>query len=130
MFKHVILCSCNDLPQGSPSGYYHIETSNRFIQVYCDTNLKKCSCNASGGWIRVANLDMTDPTQQCPDGFKLINRTEPDRGARETDDLGVFSPTIHSGMVRDVGVPALAVSSTIHHGSVSNSLSQLLMILK
>ena len=32
---------------------------------------------------------------------------------------------IHSGMVRDVGVPALAVSSTIHHGSVSNSLSQL-----
>ena len=25
----------------------------------------------------VANLDMTDPTQQCPDGFKLINRTEP-----------------------------------------------------
>ena len=35
---------------------------------------------------------------------------------------------IHSGMVRDVGVPALAVSSTIHHGSVSNSLSRLLMI--
>ena len=27
--------------------------------------------------MRVANLDMTDPTQQCPDGFKLINRTEP-----------------------------------------------------
>ena len=27
--------------------------------------------------MRVANLDMTDPTQQCPDGFKLINRTDP-----------------------------------------------------
>ena len=32
---------------------------------------------------------------------------------------------IHSGMVRDVGVTALAVSSTIHRGSVSSSLSRL-----
>ena len=47
LIKHIILCSCNDLPQGSPSGYYQIKTSNRFIQVYCDTDLKKCSCNAS-----------------------------------------------------------------------------------
>ena len=184
----------------------------------------------------IANLDMTDPTQQCPDGFKLINGTEPPLrtcgrpdgvsgcvsttliflflklsiltrvGESLHGDLQVdsntkvlasmtimclalaslvdsldstsilllmhkvkvipvrfvpvseilplyhslwvmtisvtllievpgklmicFSPTIHSGMVRDVGVPALAVSSTIHHGSVSNFLSQLLMILK
>ena len=27
--------------------------------------------------MRVANIDMTDPTQQCPDGFKLRNRTKP-----------------------------------------------------
>ena len=26
--------------------------------------------------MRVVELDMTDPTQQCPDGFKLIRRTE------------------------------------------------------
>ena len=32
---------------------------------------------------------------------------------------------IHSGMVRDAGVPVLAVSSTIHRGSASNSLNQL-----
>ena len=25
--------------------------------------------------MRVANLDMTDPSQQCPDGFRLVNRT-------------------------------------------------------
>ena len=29
------------------------------------------------GWMKIADLDMTDPTQECPDGFKLINRTEP-----------------------------------------------------
>ncbi len=43
----------------------------------------------------------------------------------EADKHLVISSTlmIHSGMVRDVGVPVLAVSSTNHHGSASNSLS-------
>ena len=69
--------SCRDLPQGSPSGYYYIKTSNGYIQVYCDTSLRNCTCNVTTGWLRVVELDMTDPTQQCPDGFKLIRRTEP-----------------------------------------------------
>ena len=74
MFVH----SCKDLPQGSLSGYYHIVTSSSgVIHAYCDTSVRNCSCIASVGWMRVANLDMTDPTQQCPDEFKLINRTEP-----------------------------------------------------
>ena len=78
LIKHIILCSCNGLPQGSPSGYYHISTnSSGVIRVYCDTSARNCSCDASGGWARVANLDMTDPIQKCPDGFRLINRTEP-----------------------------------------------------
>ena len=70
--------SCKDLPQGSSSGYYYIVTnSNGVIRVYCDTSARYCSCDASGGWMRVANLDMTDPTQQCPDGFRLIDTIEP-----------------------------------------------------
>ena len=36
-----------------------------------------CSCNTTGGWMRVANLDMTDPNQNCPDGFRLVSRTTP-----------------------------------------------------
>ncbi len=27
--------------------------------------------------MRVANLDMTDPNQNCPDGFGLVSRTTP-----------------------------------------------------
>ena len=70
--------SCKDLPQGSLSEYYYIVTnSSEIIRVYCDTSTRNCSCDASVGWMRVANLDMTDPTQQCPDGFRLIDRTEP-----------------------------------------------------
>ena len=34
------------------------------------------SCNSTGGWARIANLDMTDPNQNCPNGFRLVNRTE------------------------------------------------------
>ena len=74
--EQLIIPSCKDLPRNRPSGYYHIETSNGIIHAYCDTNTRSCSCNTTGGWTRVANLDMTDPTQQCPNGFEILNRNE------------------------------------------------------
>ena len=238
-----LLFSCSDLPPDAPSGTYNItKKDGTSIQVYCDMNRTSCSCNTTGGWMRVANLDMTDPNQNCPAGFRLVNRTSaplrtcgrpgpvgcvsttfqtygveyshvcgrlveslatrinhqmhlvqteieqqtqhtsmvsvspmgnhhdntsghlleqwknkavimisfvnapnhtilileqaPFLWARTTsvtlETEGIFSLTsilmIYSGMVRDVGVPALAVSLTIHHGSASNSLSRLLMI--
>ena len=69
--------SCSDIPQDSPSGEYWIQNNNTNspVQVYCDMNPRNCSCNTTGGWTRVANLDMTDPSQQCPDGFRRVNRT-------------------------------------------------------
>ena len=51
----------------------------------------------------------------------------------DTGSRSVWSNIFYSDdplwMVRDAGVTALAVSSTIHHGSASSSLSKLLMIL-
>ena len=69
--------SCSDISQNSPSGEYWIQNNNTNspVQVYCDRTSRKCSCNTTGGWTRVANLDMTDPSQQCPDGFRLVTRT-------------------------------------------------------
>ena len=69
--------SCSDISQDSPSGEYWIQNNNTNspVQVYCDMNPRNCSCNTTGGWTRVANLDMTDPSQQCPDGLTLLNRT-------------------------------------------------------
>ena len=69
--------SCSDIAQDSPSGEYWIQTSssNSPVQVYCDMNPRNCSCNTTGGWTRVANLDMTEPSQQCPDGFRPVTRT-------------------------------------------------------
>ena len=54
----------------------NVDVNHKPVQVYCDME-RACCGNISSGWMRVANLDMTDPTQQCPDGFKLITRTEP-----------------------------------------------------
>ena len=67
--------SCSDLLQDSPSGEYWIQTNNTNspVQVYCD--MTRTNCNTTGGWTRVANLDMTDSSQQCPDGFRLVTRT-------------------------------------------------------
>ncbi len=63
--------SCSDIPQDRPSGEYWIATDSTSspVQVYCDMNRTSCSCNTAGGWMRIANLDMTDPNQNCPEGF-------------------------------------------------------------
>ncbi|XP_064406260.1 uncharacterized protein LOC135351229 [Halichondria panicea] len=71
--------SCNAIPQYTPSGEYWIVTNRTScpVRVYCDMNQTSCSCNTTGGWMRVANLDMTDPNQTCPGGFRLMSRTTP-----------------------------------------------------
>ena len=64
--------SCRNIHQGSPSGYYWIQTNSRpVMQQYCD--MSRTCCNSRGGWLRVANLDMTDPHQQCPSGFRSVS---------------------------------------------------------
>ena len=59
--------SCQDVKNSqpnSPSGYYHI---NGEI-VYCEMGEL---CGLKGGWSRLAHLDMTDSTVDCPTGFML-----------------------------------------------------------
>ena len=68
--------SCNTLPHGSVSGRYWIQALNgSAVSVYCD--MARACCDITGGWIRVADLDMTNATQQCPPAFRAI--TSPKR---------------------------------------------------
>ena len=66
-----ILTSCEAIHKkwpNKPSGYYRIADSNGDIQyVYC--NMENL-CNLEGGWMRIANLNMTQTTS-CPTGFRL-----------------------------------------------------------
>ena len=66
--------SCSDIPLDSPAGEYWINSTGSPVQVYCDMDRTSCSCNTTGGWMRVANLDMTDPNQNCPAGFRVVTR--------------------------------------------------------
>ena len=83
-FQHPA-ASCKDLPQGSLSGHYWIQdvgTGYASLQ-YCDT-ARRC-CNSSGGWMRVAYLDMTDPNHHCPPGFVTINSPRRTCGSPQID---------------------------------------------
>ena len=65
------LCSCGALPPSSPSGYYWVRASNYCaVRVYCDS--MPCD-GVTGGWMRVAVLDMTNSSHQCPSGLKERN---------------------------------------------------------
>ena len=66
-----ILTSCEAIHKkwpNKPSGYYRIADSNKTVRtVYC--NMENL-CNLEGGWMRIANLNMTQATS-CPTGFRL-----------------------------------------------------------
>jgi len=40
------------------------------VQVYCDTQ-RVCGCSNTTGWTRVASLNMSDQSQQCPGEWTL-----------------------------------------------------------
>ena len=64
--------SCQEIKNkqpNSPSGVYLLATANDGTKyAYC--NMKEL-CGSGGGWTRLAYLDMTDSTENCPSGFKL-----------------------------------------------------------
>ena len=54
------------------SGYYDVNLSNgSVITVYCDMDGN--NCDGEGGWIRVAQLNMSEPGATCPPGLTLQN---------------------------------------------------------
>ena len=80
--------SCLEISQCNPqlpSQFYWIISSNgTAIQIYCDMDGEcTCSSNSAGGWSRVAYLNMTDPTHQCPPEWREI--TEPVRTCGRTN---------------------------------------------
>ena len=70
---HFIPQSCSEIAwcfPNAPPGFYDIVNSrSEKVTVYC-TPQTQC-CNSAGGWMRVAYLNMTDPIQECPQGFRL-----------------------------------------------------------
>ena len=69
--------SCKEIKErqpNSPSGYYILVALNGdgAYETYCDMGEL---CGSGGGWTRLAYLDMTDATQNCPSGFGLYQQS-------------------------------------------------------
>ena len=64
--------SCASVFESNPdaqAGYYWVENANHVPHiVYCD--MRSCG-SITRGWMKVANLDMTDGTTMCPSGLRL-----------------------------------------------------------
>ena len=71
--------SCSDVIYTCPSGFYWIRNPNgTAVKVYCDVE-RSCGCSGTRGWTRVAYLNMTDPSQQCPSPWTLQTRSSEPR---------------------------------------------------
>ena len=79
-----------------PSSDYWIKSSNgSAVRVYCDMT-RSCS-NITGGWMRVAELDMTDTAIQCPSSLRLRTRPRRTCGARSSSLPNCSSVTFTVG---------------------------------
>ena len=96
LLQEVVRCnylvnSCAKLAEqtpNSPSGsYWILNSTDSPVQVFCEMDkVLPANLTVTKGWMRVANLNMTDPNQQCPDNLEL-SYTNPIRlcGRRRTD---------------------------------------------
>jgi hypothetical protein len=80
--------SCTTLPGFFPFGYYWVRTSNgSAVRVYCD--MTRLCDGVIGGWVRVAELDTTDSSRNCPDGLErsgdFCRRDSSDDGCSEVN---------------------------------------------
>ena len=81
--------SCQEIKSkqpNSPSGVYLLATPSG------DTNYVYCHmgelCGTEGGWTRLAYLDMSDSTENCPTGFKLYESNGVRACGRATSSVG------------------------------------------
>ena len=66
-----LLTSCKEIKMTWPnsvSGYYQLVGKKGPIYVYC--HMEEL-CSSGGGWTRIAYLDMSDSTEDCPTGLRL-----------------------------------------------------------
>ena len=81
--------SCQEIRNkqpNSPSGVYLLETATNGTQyVYC--NMEEL-CGSGGGWTRLAYLDMSDSTENCPSGFRLYQSGGVRACGRATSSVG------------------------------------------
>ena len=72
------------------SGYYWIKNSTgSAVNVYCKMD---ANCTGyTGGWMRVAHIDMRNSSHQCPSGFQTLTRSSNPRRVCDTTGQSYYS---------------------------------------
>ena len=88
--------SCQNITLDRPSGTYWIENPSNngsLSQQYCETSLgSRCACESTGGWMRVANFDMSNPQQECPRGFRKFETPKRSCGRKQSGCVSTTFP--------------------------------------
>ena len=90
--------SCAELAEqvpDTPSGNYCILNSMQSpVQVFCEMGeVFPASLNVTRGWVKVANLNMTDTNQQCPENLQQSYTNQPIRLCGRSTNSGCDSVT-------------------------------------
>uniref|UniRef100_A0A1X7U8E5 Fibrinogen C-terminal domain-containing protein n=1 Tax=Amphimedon queenslandica TaxID=400682 RepID=A0A1X7U8E5_AMPQE len=83
-----LLTSCKDIKRrwcDSPTGYYQLGSKRGPVSVYC--NMDEL-CGSRGGWTRLGYLNMADPNESCPSGFRLYQHGEVRACGRQNSSVG------------------------------------------
>ena len=88
IYRHFPASSCADIYQGHPSGYYWLNVAEPQL-IYCSLNENHCCGESDGKWMRIAYLNMSDPSTQCPDSWREV--PSPIRTCRRQMDANINS---------------------------------------
>ena len=90
-----VLHSCEEIKTNwpdSPSDYYTIADSNGHTRhVYC--HMEEL-CGSDEGWTRVAYLNMSDPSEDCPPGFRQYEENGIRACGRPETTTGYCQPAV------------------------------------
>jgi hypothetical protein len=90
--------SCKEIHERHPnanSGYYVINTTSGPTKVYC--KMDSSCANMTGGWMRIAYLDMKNSHHQCPSALTLLSRNSTPTRVCDINHTGCASTfyTVH-----------------------------------
>ena len=82
-----------ELAPDSPSGLYWIRgIHGEAKRMYCD--MERICNGVGGGWMRVASINMTDPSSTCPSGLRTISEDNRRLCAMDIDGAGCSSAVL------------------------------------
>ena len=99
MVRGVTAASCSEMLEREPSAtsdYYWIQLANgTTTQVYCEMT-PRCACSSDTPYTRVAFVNMTDSSQQCPGEFMEVSNSRVRACGRQTTTSGSCNSALFS----------------------------------